>query len=626
MKRGFFLISTLWLAVVLLMLVVVLVSRVRGQLVASREHQDEIAALCAAETGIVDAILQLESDQTWVQGFPTGKALPSGTGTYTVEFFSGSGQPGPQHSVNNLRGLGMTATYRGDIPAGTALLVVTGRAGAAERRLEAIVGGGGALVTDSPLLSSGRIQLQGELRVDGIESLQKMTATDAGIHSNSTGNGTKISWSKLDASDKAVVSGKVSTSGTAGDAIVFNPNMGPDVSVGSFQTGAAQKPLPFQVDITQTVDRHASSPGPAIPATGTLTAPAGDHHYSGNQTINGDLVLEDGACLYVDGNLTVNGSIKGNGSVFVKGQTSLYGDVSVVADDSKKVALFSHGSVKLSGFDGTAALEQMAAADPPNPATPPGAEFGELYAEFKIGMDGMSAMMRDNPPDQWRGNGNPLSMAFDLFRVRVAEDRPWSRGYLPTTALGTAGKMRDRMPPGPTGDFLRKKLDSIDLFCHSGNYAQGDENALVSPTTYEEQVQQWLTTGSLRPDQGGILDSITTQDHAAYSDANHLAVLAQVRNMVDSYSFDRAGSAFFQGLVYTNGSVYANNDITVLGVCIAMQDGTQGPVTFNGVTLQPGDVYLGNNCRLTYVKDMFSSGLTSLSNAGIVGVITWIRR
>ncbi|MEW6280549.1 MAG: pilus assembly PilX N-terminal domain-containing protein, partial [Candidatus Eremiobacterota bacterium] len=366
-RRGLALVSVLLMGAVLLVMVLALYKSVHGELFLSKNQHDQVVALNAAEAGLADAITVMEITPGWALGF-TDKPLPGGQGAYSVTFWDGTGTPGELDSINNLGGLAAVASYYGPVPPNSALILSVGKKGGAVRRVGGLVRGGLSEV-DTGLQASGLLQMRGNLKVDGFESLETSVPLNVEIHSAKTGAGTMVSWDKLTPTDKALVQGKVSSAGSSADRILFNGSnvagTTPDYSVLSFDNVPPRSVPP--VDIQTAIDAKSGSPGSPLPASGPVTLNGGDHYYNGDQSIQGDLVLQNGAKIYVNGNLSVNGSVSGEGAVLVAGQTDLRGDASVDATDANYVALLSRGSVVLRGFDGTAFLDSLAAGEPADP-------------------------------------------------------------------------------------------------------------------------------------------------------------------------------------------------------------------------------------------------------------------
>ena len=190
-RRGIVVISTLLISTVLLILVVTLLLSIsnENQLVLRNAHTTE--ALFLAEAGIADATYQLSIDNSWAPDdvAPLEVVFPDGNGKYTIVFNPDPDNPvEPWESVNNLSGDAFVNGPRGldTVPPKTAHVVVTAEIKGREIRYEALISRGFSEPTTVPLLSAGKIRMNGDVVVRGVESLSNPVAIDAGIHSNNS--------------------------------------------------------------------------------------------------------------------------------------------------------------------------------------------------------------------------------------------------------------------------------------------------------------------------------------------------------------------------------------------------------------------------------------------------------
>ena len=124
---------------------------------------------------------------------------------------------------------------------------------------------------------------------------------------------------------------------------------------------------------------------------------------------------------------------------------------------------------------------------------------------------------------------------------------------------------------GQTRDFLVKKLTRTSDF-FAGAFA-----------SEQESIQsEFLASGGLIR---GAVDSINDLGN---SPAAQVAVFNTVRQL----NFDGLGSSSFQGLVYTNGGFFADNQVTVLGAVVVNDDGSQEPFDTPGGEVEPGELHL----------------------------------
>jgi len=88
---------------------------------------------------------------------------------------------------------------------------------------------------------------------------------------------------------------------------------------------------------------------------------------------------------------------------------------------------------------------------------------------------------------------------------------------------------------------------------------------------------------------------------------------------------DSTGSASFIGLVYTNGSVYAEQSVGIVGSVIVRDDGSQDVERVDDKVLTPGDLILDNGAGLVYVEEFFKYGKIFRDLKGL-GVTSWLER
>ncbi len=101
--------------------------------------------------------------------------------------------------------------------------------------------------------------------------------------------------------------------------------------------------------------------------------------------------------------------------------------------------------------------------------------------------------------------------------------------------------------------------------------------------------------------------------------------LPYMKSYVENIDYEHLGTAYFQGLVFTHGSFYADSEVTILGALVAKNNGSQPPSEVNGESLEPGDVVLATDTRLRYIEDFFKAkdGETSARGAKIA---LWVGR
>lgn len=585
-KKAFALALLLGFLPVLIMLVGAFLSITYNQNLQSRLVYDQTQALYLAETAIVDAISELEVDPSWNAGFQN-KRVPGVDGSYSIRFNTSGAPYSKDESVNNLDGT-QPDNYRGPgfVPTGTVSLVARAQVGPHVREVEALVRlGGGLFPVDMGMLTTGNISLSGNVTVDGVAGAADPTPVNASIHSNQGGAGTDlISW---DGTGTASITGKVSVVGSTAGAINL-----PGATIGQGQQlGASARPVP-RVNIQAKISARSGSPTAVISGSGSTTLNNGDFYRNSSTTVAGDLVL-NGTRLYVNGDLTVNGAIKGNGSLYVSGQTRLQGDTRISSSSPDKVAIFSRGSVVLSGFDGTAYMDTLAASNP---------SLASHWSATKTALADLQAELA--VPSPVLGSGSQL----DLIKAELG-------GYMGATpSVARPGHNIDNpgalladlsaLPNTPAKAGIVAKLTELrDVFEAQLNGSPEEIAAAAA------MAQNRVIRGAI----DGVIDQSAT------------AALPMATAYVNSIDYNRLGSSSFQGLVYTQGAFVAQNEVDVRGAVVVDDDGSQPPLTLGAKTYKAGSLNLLNGTRLTYVQDFFQSNGQGSGPQG-VKVILWMGR
>jgi hypothetical protein len=572
---------------VLAMLVIGFLSAVHGQVQQTRLVHDQTSALYLAETGLIDAVTQLEIDPDWTAGF-NKKRVPGVDGEYSVQFNTGTGSFTADESINNLDGT-HNDSYRGSdtVPIGTVSLVSTARVGSHRRQVEALIYlGGGLYPTDFPLLTTGKINLAGNVSVDGVKGQADPTAVNGSVHSNLAETGTAlIQW---DGTGAANISGKVSVVGGTSGAINIPASA---VIAQGRQEGASPKPIP-RINVLGKIAAKASAPAPVLLTSGTSTVGSGDFYHSGDVVINGDLML-NGAKLHINGKLTVNGAIRGEGSLYVAGETRFQGDALVSSATPDKVAVYSHGSVVLSGFDGTAYMNEIATRN---------ADFARAWTDMRTALVDLQGQLGNPSPDL--GNGNLA----DQIKAELGGTSPGTPALRPGKRLNNPGilatHLQSEPDSGPKRAMIRKLNEISDVF-----YAL--------PTGSAEELAASAALRQNRIIKGAFDGMIDTLDLDA------LPLGSAYANSIDAA---RLGSASFQGLVYTNGAFVAYNEVSVRGAVVVDNDGSQPDLTVGTETFPAGSLHLKNGTKLTYVEDFFKPNTPGTGGNGRLRVLLWMGR
>ena len=245
--------------------------------------------------------------------------------------------------------------------------------------------------------------------------------------------------------------------------------------------------------------------------------------------------------------------------------------------------------MKLSGFDGTAYMNTLAAGSPAFAAswTQSQNAIRDLFLEFKS-------------PTPRLGQGNYA----DNVRVELANGSNSPRSGNNMDNLGILLTILNAQPASSARTAMITKLTSLrdSFFAHS-NGSAAELNALANLNANR------VVTGCLD----------------ALIDNNSASSLTFANAYLDGINYNKLGTSYFQGLVYTNGAVHASNEVDIRGAVVVDNDGTQPPLVVGADTLQPGDLYLLNNSRLTYVEDFFKPSTPTPGNSNIK-VVLWMGR
>ena len=585
------------------MMVLALFLSVRGELFISQNYRNQTAALYLAETGLWDAVSQLEMDPTWTTGFDR-KSVPGQEGSYTVTFNTTGAPFTDAESVNNHDGAS-DENFRGDgyVPTGCANIVVTANVGGSERQVEALVRiGGGIYPAEAPLMTSGRVDLRGGVSIDGRKSQGDPTRVDANVHSNKADEDADIIvW---DENGTAHIDGKVSTVAPNANAI----NLGGLAPSGGTEVGAPRMNIP-DVNILAKVGQNRNAPAANINPTGITTlSPASpseaDTYHGGDLNIQGDLVL-DGVNLYVEGELHVNGSITGTGSVFVTGGTTLQGDARIASATPETIALFSEGNVRLSGFNGTEYMESLAASDPTLAAA--WGQLGDSIRDYQTLLSEPGAsishsnLVKLNALAQEIGGAGNTNMA------------PVTVPGRQHNAARTLIEALQSQPDSTARNSMMEKFEDLDSLFYS----------YVDDTQIEAIALQNLAAGRIT--QGGF-DAAIDNFNSLPPQQRH-AIKNLMKGYVDSIDYNHLGAAYFQGMIFTHGSVYTDAEVTVQGAVAAFDNGSQDPTEINGEMVDPGDLVLQPSTRISYIEEFFKpKDATGGAGAAGVQLLLWMGR
>lgn len=594
------------MTVILLMMVGAVLSVTRQSKYASSRHSGKVSALYAAESGINDAVARLNEDNAWAPTTPYTVKLPNGNSSYTIQF-TASPTGDPDLSVNNLKGTGRVAGPRGPntVPPAAIYLIVDGSAGDVERRLEVLIQSAPLGQLNSPLVSSGNMSFEGNVKVDGIQSFKTQRRILADVHSNRRGNFSDVIDWEHQPGERFEVNGKVSATSTATDAIDLGTNRGA-IRVRSQENNAGRRAFP-NLNIDNAVEDAATAPV-FTPTVGVNVLTGGEHQFAGG-TINGDLILED-TNLYVTGDLRVNGSISGTGSVFVLGDSTFSGAADVNVGEEGHIALYSKGHVTLEGFAGTEFLDSAG-----------------LGRDLQLVKDGIEGLQRTTRLGQYGAQAGPgITWGYDHSpadtwrRLLGQSTSAVPQGYTEADSnslLRVANNLEAQREADPskarTVNFLLSKLNRLR-----------DITGPRNPNNIE--VAPYLDNGD---PISGLLDDVNDQTFTyrgrpltrGQVDDIHRLMSADIQN----YNFDALGTSYFKGVIYTNGAFYSKNEVEVVGGVYVERnaDSPTAPLAAGSRNLAAGDIRLTGGSRFTYVKELLETP-AGRNSASFVVPVTWL--
>ncbi len=575
-KRGSALATVLIAGLVLFTLAKALIIISHGSAFSSRNYQDRVACGYALEAGVADAMSCLAANVDWMAGF-TDKPLLHGPGTYSVKFAATGVTPGPDESVNNIKGMGLVDGPRGaaTVPAGTAEVVVIARVGGSTRKVHVYLTGTVNSSFSTGILAASRIMMSGNVAIKGISDLLTGQSASAELHANTPGNAADVvTW---DGTGTAAINGRVSARSTHGNAV----NLSGVTPSGGVSTNAGDKVAPT-IDILGTVSANSGQPNPGLNPVGSSQVSPGEYYVTGPITINGDVNLE-GAKVYINGDVTINGSLSGSGELYVTGKTTLKGDTTLTGADG--VALFSHGSVELSGFDGNNYLQAVLSSSPTAQV-----EFNNTVQALTQLQNLVATKAPSDLFDSGPGHDQLDSYLNDLGGWDVNND-------------GAAWRLADHIettqPTGPTRDFMVMRLRDLARF--------GSEEQNWDPEKH------WQA-GDHRHD--GIM---------LYASHVDVCLLEEVMTAVKQFNVNKMGSSVFQGSIYSNGYVYANSDVTVVGAIIATGNNGAAGGTVDGQSVNPGDIVLKKGVDLTINQETIDKfGGSTASGSSVIKLKSWL--
>ena len=605
--------------VVMVVLVLAVLSRATvltaaQQGVNSRAYLTRSQGVLLAEAANQFVLDELSRDSGYEDDI-TAQKLQAMKGTFSVDFVTAGATKVESHqSVNNLSGLTPVNGPRGKgtVPAGTLDLVVTVELNGVSRQYESIIARPTSSSIQPALGSTGKIVLQGDVSVDGIQSVSDDQPVDGDVHSSFSSPTLQpiISWAAGGPGDSASITGRVAVTSPSSTAL----SMGGASVDGGLETGFAVPPLPDH-KISGTVASKSGATALVYSPFGDASVSAGEHYAGGNVSINGDLVL-NGTDLYVKGDLSVNGSIRGEGTVWVDGETRFRGDSSIRVGNDDSISLLSRGNVRLEGFSGLEYLESFvqSSGDP---------KVVKALADTKDALNAIEGLAESNGAAAF-ARGESADKASAPWR-RVLGDPPTTRTKLEGPPPGydshTLGTLRDALGSAPdngkgTRAFMVKRLDQLQKSTMESIDAGGD-----TPARVEQALAEW-ERGDFSG--GGYWDYLTEYTLRTGKPLPP-GTLEELYNFASQLTVDRLGSSSFQGTIFTDGAFLAEHEVTVLGQIQASgrNDDAGSLQSSSGKRIEPGDIYVGDGCHVTFCQQ-YAEESEKLGSSGGFQVSTWL--
>ncbi|MFN8608504.1 MAG: hypothetical protein U0931_13285 [Vulcanimicrobiota bacterium] len=562
-RRGVALIVVLMASMALTVILASLVQLARNQAFDSLDRERRAILNCLLQSGVAHAQSQLAHDYDF-QAHQFGQ-VQGLQGSYEINYY------------NNLNGQQPIEGPGGQVKPGLAEVVVTARAAGTSQKADVLIGFGG---DDMPfgVAGSGRINIIGACQIRtsqwlGDRATINPSKAQAGLHSNYDGDPTHsaIRWSSS-GSDIPRVDGVVSTFSTAGNAVdfgKFNDSL-------KIQKGAGKRPLPTaNFDLPE---KGTPLPAPVRGVGLTLDKATYRNDGLGGLSVAGDLELDD-SILYVDGNLDVAGSISGTGTIYVTGTTKFEGDSRLDTNDTGKgLAICSQDSVSLQGFDADSYISK---ASPDSAAA-----WSKVQADFtKIqGIPDGSVASRLASLQQYSADARS-----DLQTVKASLEAldPNTNGFR-SKALRRVNSLLGWFEEAPASQDPLKRLD------RGGELSKGVFYAVAN-----------MNPGD--PEAANRLSRL----HDGFS--------------ANSSSKVRSNSVF-TGIIYTQGVLYASNNVHIRGALWANSDPGGGhSLVAGGTTYQPGDVVLDDGVSVNYSAKLAENFVKNLPAAERrTGVKAWL--
>ena len=597
--KGIVLISVLLLSSVVAIFAVAMLKIGRFDLANSKAMIERSRAIQNAKGGLNHLAYRLSLDSSYNTDIATDD--------YEITFASTNAN----RSVNNLSSAAVASTtnYRGDsVYPHSADVLVVGKAGDRRVKVHAVLQRG--LTFQHAAAAVGKVSISGNATLDGISSLADPTPVGGGIMSRyeSTGPGDNaISWDGTGTFDMLGQSRLQTSPGT--DPVSANLR---SLHPSRIDAEGATENVPIVQVSTIVSDKSSLLPPDGVVAgpVGTLghTAINDERYYSGDQVINGDLVLGEGS-LFVSGDITINGGIHGLGSLVVDGNIRVAGgNSSLKSNQANGIALLSSGDVSLEGLPALGYLDSLASSHPAIMTARD--NFSSSMATAKSLADSGDPSVRQAMSDMNVGPWNP-SGNYWVNPIPGPDGKlSMAQASAPVPALTLA--IKNSMGPAYDSDLRAQKivhaLEQIQQE-HRSAWLHPTSIEAASPKTPDYRLagqsnsniwyfrdDSWDDDVLLNQPDGAVtawnatsiknnlsrFDALSNDHQKAAAGSNPMLLGRFVNNQRAFFAnhpldFSWLGRSYFQGVIYAGGDINVSNQFDVVGGLI-----TQGNIDLSG--------------------------------------------
>lgn len=363
-----------------------------------------------------------------------------------------------------------------------------------------------------------------------------------------------------------------------------------------------------------------------------------------------EVMVQPGGGANVDAAALVSNRIKMSGNVYVDGQKTLAGAEKVQGDihsnlisdeadivtykknpdESNRIyvtgmvssSAVSEGAIRLETDGNDKALPQTNAPVKPMP-------FVDIEATIAAKSDKPELKTYRNKIDQ-------------------IECRPGDYYIDGDLELGVGGSRKEDLVLNDTRLFVKGKLTINGRLMGTGSVVVGKETTLIGSTSIttsdkdrfvalfskgrvhlKGNTETIATDPADRESKGGRCGSRGCGGGGGYSNRDPKPERSYEE------SVEASGRAGFVGLVYTNGGILAEQNVSVYGSIVVRDDGTQQPETLDHnsdnpnssrsgpTTIYPGDLQMEEGAVLVYVQEFFQQSEVFHDLCGL-GVTSWL--